>query len=797
MADNVVVTAGTGTTIAADEVVDASLGTVKVQYVKLMDGTLDGSSKASVGSNGLSVDVKAAVLPTGASTSAKQDTIIGHVDGIEGLLTTIDTDTGSIATSATTLAGAVSGSEMQVDIVSSALPTGAATSTKQDTGNTSLASIDGKITAVNTGAVVISSSALPSGAATAAKQPALGTAGTPSADVITVQGASSMTALKVDGSGVTQPVSASSLPLPTGAATSSKQDTIIGHVDGIEGLLTTIDGDTGSILTKLTDATQKSQIVDGSGNVIGATSNALDVNIKSGSSSGTQYTEDAAAAADPIGNMLIARRKDTLVTNEVSADGDNIALNSTNKGQLHVKLADTVTVDGSGVTQPVSGSVTANAGTNLNTSALALETTATSIKTAVETIDNAIAGTEMQVDVITLPAIPTGTNVIGSVKLTDGTDTADILDLTNSNPLSVAIVDGTGDQITSFGGGTQYTEGDTDASIIGTAMLMEGATNTLLPVQGTVADGLLVNLGSNNDVTVTGTVTVGSHAVTNAGTFVTQENGALLTAAQLLDDVVATDGSAALTKLYQVGGTDGTNAQILSTNSTGHLNIADGGNTITVDGTVSITANSAVNVAQINGVTPLMGNGVSGTGAQRVTIANDSTGILAGVTTVTTLTGGGIAHDGVDSGNPVKIGGQARTTNPTAVADADRANFITDKLGKQVVVGSIRDLKTTQATTITSSTSENTVLTAVASTFLDVYGVIVCNTSATACDVTFKDSTAGTTRFNIYVPAGETRGFMLPESAAHNQATVNNNWTATCSASVASIKITMFAVKNI
>jgi hypothetical protein len=48
---------------------------------------------------------------------------------------------------------------------------------------------------------------LPTGAATAAKQPALGTAGTASADVITVQGVASMTAVKVDGSAVTQPVS--------------------------------------------------------------------------------------------------------------------------------------------------------------------------------------------------------------------------------------------------------------------------------------------------------------------------------------------------------------------------------------------------------------------------------------------------------------------------------------------------------------------------------------------------------------------------------------------------------------
>ena len=57
---------------------------------------------------------------------------------------------------------------------------------------------------------------LPTGAATAAKQPALGTAGTASADVITVQGIASMTALKVDGSAVTQPVSISSVPAESG-----------------------------------------------------------------------------------------------------------------------------------------------------------------------------------------------------------------------------------------------------------------------------------------------------------------------------------------------------------------------------------------------------------------------------------------------------------------------------------------------------------------------------------------------------------------------------------------------------
>lgn len=56
MADNVAITAGSGTTVAADEVIDGTLGTVKVQYVKIMDGTLDGTSKVAVGANGIAVN---------------------------------------------------------------------------------------------------------------------------------------------------------------------------------------------------------------------------------------------------------------------------------------------------------------------------------------------------------------------------------------------------------------------------------------------------------------------------------------------------------------------------------------------------------------------------------------------------------------------------------------------------------------------------------------------------------------------------------------------------------------------
>jgi hypothetical protein len=69
MADNVAITAGAGTTVAADEVTDGTLGSCKVQFVKLMDGTLDGTTKAAVGSNGLAVNHAAGVGAKGLTAT--------------------------------------------------------------------------------------------------------------------------------------------------------------------------------------------------------------------------------------------------------------------------------------------------------------------------------------------------------------------------------------------------------------------------------------------------------------------------------------------------------------------------------------------------------------------------------------------------------------------------------------------------------------------------------------------------------------------------------------------------------
>lgn len=73
MADNVTITAGSGTTIAADEVTDGTLGSVKVQYIKVMDGALDGTNKMSISSSG-EVAVKGTVSISALTTASKIQT---------------------------------------------------------------------------------------------------------------------------------------------------------------------------------------------------------------------------------------------------------------------------------------------------------------------------------------------------------------------------------------------------------------------------------------------------------------------------------------------------------------------------------------------------------------------------------------------------------------------------------------------------------------------------------------------------------------------------------------------------
>lgn len=125
--------------------------------------------------------------------------------------------------------------------------------------------------------------------------------------------------------------------------------------------------------------------------------------------------------------------------------------------------------------------------------------------------------------------------------------------------------------------------------------------------------------------------------------------------------------------------------------------ITDNAGSLTVDGTVAATQNAGasynVQISDGTSTVPIdaaHADGETNTeshidiGAKNL-LFNGSTWDRQRGDTTGTFTVGNIAHDSADSGNPVKIGFQAEAALPTAVANGDRANGISDVFGRQLV----------------------------------------------------------------------------------------------------------------
>lgn len=219
---------------------------------------------------------------------------------------------------------------------------------------------------------------------------------------------------------------------------------------------------------------------------------------------------------------------------------------------------------------------------------------------------------------------------------------------------------------------------------------------------------------------------------------------------------------------------------------------------ITVQGVASMTP-VANNQTQINGVTVSAGNGVAGTGVQRVTIASDNTAFTvnpsqATASSLNAQVVGNVAAGVADSGNPVKIGGVGRTTNPTAVADGQRVDLMVTKSGRLItVLGGPRELKVRNAITLTTTTETTLVAAGAAGVFHDIEYILVSNTSSTGVRVDFRDATAGTVQFSIYVAGSANGGISTGHPMFQN--TAANNWTAQLSAAVTDVRIVAQAHK--
>jgi len=189
------------------------------------------------------------------------------------------------------------------------------------------------------------------------------------------------------------------------------------------------------------------------------------------------------------------------------------------------------------------------------------------------------------------------------------------------------------------------------------------------------------------------------------------------------------------------------------------------------------------------------------TGATYVeVVAADGSEVSPGATSIADgadVTQGAIADASIAAGATGSISAKLRKIS------ADIGTLLTQTDGIEGSLTSIdgklaaRANKTSQQTALTASTTETTILAAGgASTYVDLYRLIISNTSATDTVVTIRDDTAGTTRFIFNVKAGATVGFSGPTDAAAPQTATNKVWTAQSSASVSSIQITAAGIKT-
>jgi len=942
MADNLSVTAGSGSTIGMDEVVDGTLGTVKVGFGKIMDGTLDGTDKLKITTeNAAQVagdkahDAADAGNPVKIGGKARSgapadvtanDRVDAYFD-LKGRLKTDGSDVtqpvsgtvtanlsatdnavlDAIEADTTTIAGAVSGSEMQVDVVTSALPSGAATSAKQDDQTTALQLIDDTVFTDDTS----------THAAGTTKGIGIMAAATPTdtavnANDIGMLAMNTNRQLLVDGSGVTQPVSNAGLTSLNGAisGTEVQVDVLtmpttnvqatnldIRDIDAATDDIT-VHGDVG-VLDQL-DLTNSNPaavaIVDGDGTQI------------TSFGGGTQYTEDAVAAANPVGTALTLIREDARAGGLTTTDGDNVAARGNNKGELYVKTTDsdalltTIDADTGNISTKIdtvagavsgsemqvdvvtsalpSGAATAANQTTGNTSVGNIDTNlgaiadasvaagatgsvsaklrrltadTDAIKTAVTgtlTVTGGGGGTEYTEDAAAA-ADPVGKAAIlvrkdtpATVTSTDGDNIAQRG--TNYGAAYTQIVTSAGAYVDTFGGGVEYDAGDAVVgNTTGKALVFEDggfystvASGTPLPVTtgNPLTDAQLraTDVGVE-DATVAGLLTDGSQKSQVEG-YTAEDSpwnpagsapvalGAYASTATKA--AVSADGDAVglwadrngrlrvtgdasmspvLTTESGIAGvifTDDTSTHATgTTKGLGIMAVADptdaavSANDI---GMVAMTLSRAMknDITSIAGTAAVSGSGTA-TGALRVELPTNGTGVIAGVTT---LTGGGVASGSGDSGNPVKVGARVETALSTATmeADADRIDLLADADGALLVRSNfpLGDLLTDATSNTDGASTASGVFTATASTRSVITAIHVFRTDAgtTPIYIDFRDGTAGSVLWRMALPPNG--GSVITDPTGLFRTTANTALAYDVSAATTTVYINVSGFKS-
>lgn len=114
---------------------------------------------------------------------------------------------------------------------------------------------------------------------------------------------------------------------------------------------------------------------------------------------------------------------------------------------------------------------------------------------------------------------------------------------------------------------------------------------------------------------------------------------------------------------------------------------------------------------------------------------------------------GNKAHDAADAGAPVKVGGKAVSAEPAAVAANDRANLITDLVGKLITLpyANPENFVSGAITSAMTGTTSTSLVAAPASGLRNYITTIICSNShaTVGTDIVIQDGSGGTTLLTI------------------------------------------------
>ncbi len=733
--------------------------------------------------------------------------------------------------------------------------------------------------------VQVKTSALPSGAATAAKQPALGTAGSASSDVISVQGIASMTALKVDPSAVTSPISAASLPLPSGAATAANQSTEITSLQLIDDIVQTDDAAFTPATSKVAmvgaefDDTTPDSVDEGDGGALrmsGRRELYTQLRDAAGNERGANVTAanalkvDASSAAVPV------------TDNSGSLTIDTAQLPSS-LGQTNMAGSVSVALASNQSALPItdnSGSLTVDNGGTFAVQESGAALTALQLIDNLVLLEDAVAGSgdpgvavfAVRRDVASAGAadgdyVNLSTDSTGALRVTGGgggtqyqEDTAHTTGDTGTLSLAVrrdantTLVDATGDyaplQVDASGGlkvsiiagagsgGTASTDDAAFTVASGSGTPAMGLFNDSTPDSVDEGDVGVMRMSANRNQYVTIRDSAGNErgvSVTAANALKVDASGAAVpitdnSGSLTVDGTVAISSLPASTNTLEVVGdvahdavaagnpvlmgayasasaptnvsADGDAVRVWADlagrvqvgDGGGSLSIDDGAGSITVDngGTFAVQAtiaSGATSIAKAEDVASADADvGVPAMAVRKATPANtsgtdgdyemlqmsagrlwvDASGVSLtvashAVTNAGTFAvqAGQAAHDAAVSGNPVRAGGRARTSDYTAVVNDDTSDFVTDLNGKLIVLPyAIPENSLNGVTAAITGTGDTSVIAAQgAGVRIYVTQVVVTNSHATVGTVVeIKDGTTVIQR-GYAAPAGG--GFAL------------------------------------